>query len=182
MSNATRFLNGGRGLGVIDPATATAAITTFFSTVSSLFGGDKVPNYPIKLQSTLDSLKASVIEHVGTLPPTSVEDAKIKLQKAIARQAYEDSIGHGWGDGPGWDTLMMLYDEVIAGLRNYIATGGGSVPFGGGSTPTTTTLPGGSLPTTQQPGGFGRFIQDNPLLVAGAAVGIVYFVTRKKRR
>lgn len=175
--SATRFLNGGRGLGVIDPATATTVITTAVSFIQQ-FGKDEVPNYPIKSINTLNSLRASIIEHVGVLPPTSITQAKEMLQKAIARQAYEDSIGHGYGDGVGWDTLQMMYDETILALKNYIASGGATSV----QQPGSVIPPGGALPTTQAPGGFMRFVQDNPLLIAGAAAAVIYFATRKKRR
>lgn len=179
MSNSTRFLNGGRGLGVIDPATATTVISTAVSFISQ-FGKDEVPNYPIKSINTLNSLRASIIEHVGVLPPTSVTQAKEMLQKAIARQAYEDSIGHGYGDGVGWDTLQMMYDETILALKNYIASGGTTAVQQPGSGTVQTTLP-AAYPTTPT-SNFESFIRNNPLVVAGAAAVIIYFVTRKKRR
>ena len=148
-------------VGYIDPVTAATVVDTFIN----LFGGDKVPNYPVKEISTLNSLKASIVEHVGVMPPTSVEQAQQMLSKAIARQAYETSIGHGTGDGPGWDTLQMLYNEIILALRNYIASGGTGLPA--------------TYPTATASANTGMF--SSPLLLVGLAAAVIYFITRKSR-
>lgn len=152
-------------VGVIDPGVVVNVASSVFAFVKSILGKDEVANYPIKLKSTLDSLASSVAFHVGTMPPSSVADAKIMLQKAITRKAYEDSIGHGYGDGPGWDTLQMLYEEIIAALQIFIDSGG--KPGGNNYVPTGNFLTDTSL-----------FGLPNWLTIGGAAVGL-YFLTRK---
>jgi hypothetical protein len=171
-------------IGVIDDAVALA--TDIFKGLTTLFGGDQVPNYPVKKASTLASLAASVKEWVGgVMPPTSVEMAKEMLARAVARQAYEDSIGHGYGDGVGWDTLQMLYDEVITALKQYIAsagqaynpTAGTGLPTSPQPTPTLTTPVYGSSFFTDK----GLFGLPNWVTMGGAAFALYYF-TKKKRR
>lgn len=97
------------------------------------FFGDKVPNYPIKEPKTFNSLKNSLLnDHVGTVAPGgkfevvpgSIEQAQQWLAKAIKRKGEEEAMGHGYGDGPGWDTLQMLYDETIQALEIFIEAGG----------------------------------------------------------
>lgn len=162
-------------------------LSTYLDTITSIFGGgDAVPDYPVKLASTFNSLKASVIEHVGVVAPkgkfepgypSSVAMAESMLAKAIKRKNEEIALGHGYGDGVGWDTLQMLYDETITSLRAFIASGGQtSLP--------QTTLPGSYFPTGQTLGPSGNFLTNTSLFgmpnwvwLAGAAA---YFFLRKK--
>lgn len=103
------------------------------SIVTNIFGGDKVPNYPVKETSTFDSLKKSLREDwVGTVAPggnfeivpSSIAEAQSMLAKAKKRKQEEIALGHGYGDGPGWDTLQMLYDETIKALELFIQAAG----------------------------------------------------------
>jgi len=156
-----------KSIGFVDPATVATAVSLLSTFIKS---SDQVPNYPIKSRATLDRLKASVLEHVGQLPPTSVEQANIMLQKAIESQARETSIGHGKGDGVGWDTLQMLYDETIEALKKYIASKGGTItPNESGS----GLAPGAGA-------GAGLFGSSNIILWIAVA-GVAFLLLRKRR-
>lgn len=186
------FRASSKRVGVIDPGVVVNVATSVIDFASSIFGKDAVPDYPIKSGSTYTSLKASVIEWVGVVapkgrfepaPPSSVDQAKIMLAKAIKRKNEEIQLGHGYGDGVGWDTLQMLYDETIRSLQVFIEQGGLSSTYSSGTFPTGTLPTGTTYPYPTQTGsGFGQFIKSNPLLVAGGVAAIIYFITRKKRR
>jgi hypothetical protein len=144
------------------------------SIVSNILGGDAVPNYPVKETKTFNSLKNSLLnDHVGTVAPggvfervpTSIQNAKDMLAKAIKRKAEEEAMGHGYGDGPGWDTLQMLYDETIKALQLFI---GAAEELTAGATydPTNPAAPGKKT---------------NWLLIGGIGLGAFLLLSKKKK-
>lgn len=179
-------------VGVIDPGVVVNVASSVIDFASQIFGKDAVPDYPIKSGNTYNSLKASIIEWVGVVapkgifepaPPASVEAARVMLAKAIKRKAEETALGHGTGDGVGWDTLQMLYAETITSLEAFIRQGG--INYTAGSQYPQTTLPGQTSPYPMQQGNFltntGLLGLPNWVTLGGAAAAI-YFMTRKKRR
>jgi hypothetical protein len=169
-------------VGVIPPElieagieTSTAITEMMVNEVKALFA-DQVANYPVEKQSTFDSLAASVMEHVGTVAPlgvfrirpATVGQAYTMLQKAVTRKAEEGALGHGYGDGVGWDTLQMLYDETILSLENLIAIASGKSTV----IPTNTSFPGGSSIIPSVAG-------IDPAIISAVAGLATYFITKK---
>lgn len=190
------------GIGFVEELASEVTATgfeNFTNFISDIFGGDDVPNYPVKESSTFNSLKASVIEWVGMVvynggvvegtPPRTIEEAKIMLAKAIKRKNEETALGHGYGDGVGWDTLQMLYDETIRALQSYINQGGAQTPFPTQTTYPQTTLPGQTTyPQTPLPGDYPTGEKNflNSSLLFGIpnwvliAAGAAYYFSRKR--
>ena len=148
-----------------DVLAAGQTVTAFIKS----FGGDKVPNYPIKSLNTLKSLQASIAQEIP-LPPRTVTDAQMLL--TMTQQARAAGVARG--TDPASRTTVMMYDEIAAALNNYIASNGGIFQVVPGST--QTNLPSSGLPPYLSPA------KDNTLLYVGGAAVLVYFLTRKKRR
>jgi hypothetical protein len=99
--------------------------------VSSLFGKDSSPNYPIKSANTEKTLKAEVANNIP-FPPTSVAHAQQLINKAIELKNAVDTTSNG--SQRVKDTLKIMYDEAISVLQAWVAAQGGtvSVPAGSG--------------------------------------------------
>jgi len=155
-----------------DPAIIMTVIQTANDFIKLFGGGDAVPNYPVKTQSTYQQIKAH-IQTLIPLPPTSVEQAKQLLATAtqLREEAYQ-MLG-GEKNAP-LETYILLYEEIIVGLTNYIKAGGGqfSLPPAGSG---LQYYPSGSTPPGTSPivGG------DNGLLWALGGGAIVWFLTKK---
>lgn len=169
-------------IGFVDPATAGTVITAVVGFFKSF--GDKVPNYPIKSTNTLQKLRDEVMRNVN-LPPASVADARIQLDRAKAALQREMS-----GSGVANESIRMMYNEVIAALTNYINSNGSSTvpttPGGGGG---STTLPTNTNPSGGYIAPKGNFLTDTSLLglpnwltLGGAAFAAYYFTRKKSRR
>ncbi len=178
-------------VGLIEDAIQVGA--DIFKFATSIFGKDEVANYPIKLSSTLESLKRDAISEVGMVvvngtvfgtPPTTVEQAKIMLGKAKAQYDRYFAIQAG---RPGYQTLVMFHGDTIKLLEAYIAAGGkmpqttypgGSLPTGGGTYIPPTTPGSGSNFFTNT----GLFGLPNWVLLGGGAFAVYYFTKKKRRR
>lgn len=146
----------------IDPITIAQTALSFIK----LFTGDKVPNYPISSPDTLEKIRTQ-IQGLLPLPPTSLENAQMLLEKAKQLQAPligdTDNVRK---------TYYMIYGEVITALENYIAQ------YQAGNIDPATGLPrGGMLPTG------GTFWEKNKTLILLGGAGVAgYFLLKKKRR
>lgn len=139
----------------------TSAIDFF-----SQFGGDKVPNYPIKSLNTLNAIE-SQISALLPMPPTSLDNAKsllVKAQQLWTEAVAKDNAGPRGGD-PSLTTYIMKYQEIITALQNYITAGGGSVV-----TPTGGYIPPGTVVN-----------KPNNFLLLGLGAVVLYFVFKKRR-
>lgn len=157
------------------------------SIVTNIFGADKVPNYPVKETKTFNSLKSSLLnDWVGTVAPggqfevvpRSIDEAKTMLAKAIKRKQEEIDLGHGYSNGkyPGWDTLMMLYDETIKALELFIQAAGQI-----SSTGTLPNIPAEYTAGANTGAGSSSSMTNTLLLLGG--VGVVgYFLLNKNRK
>lgn len=105
----------------IAPIIIAAAVTGFIK----LYQGarkDQVPDYPIKKQDTLTRLNHAVNAELP-LPPTSVANAEELLILAENQRRAKSLLS-----GASNQTVVMLYDERIAALKNYIASHAGAIP------------------------------------------------------
>jgi len=164
---------GGRRVGLIDDVISVAEIGTgVWDKITTLLNGDKVPNYPVKSTTTFNSLVASVNASIPV--PTSVSDAKRIL--AIALDERAKAVARGTDRATL--TAIMLIDERITAIQNYIASGGKTwsmpAPGSGSSSPvgpSTTPGAGGSLTA-------GSF--SGPVMLALIGAG-AYMLFSKKR-
>lgn len=161
-------------IGFVDPTSVISTVTQFFNA----FGGDKVPNYPIKSQNTLKAIQTDLANQIP-MPPQNVDQARQFLQYALQKQKEFAAKG-----GAVDDTKAIMYGEYATALQNFLNTqsGGGGVNYG---------LPGGYTPgvpgTTQSTsflipaiaGGAVWFMTKKPLYALGAAVA-AWFLTKPK--
>jgi len=148
------------------------AVTVAQDFISLFGGGDAVPNYPVKKIETFNSLLASINQEIP-LPPATVADAQRLLDKATAMYIDHQDAAK-WGTGDANTTVLMLLNERIIALKNYIASNGGTfqLPSPGTATATQTYYPATTAPK--------QSLFSSPLFWGAAIVGI-YFITKKKR-
>jgi hypothetical protein len=147
-------------VGLVDDVVSVAKDIWDFA--SNIFGGDQVPNYPVKKKSTFDGLVAIVKQKVPG-PPTSIEHAKQLLEMAEKARQEEQQYGNG---GDANKTIIMLYGEVIDSLKAYIQQKQAEAAAGSG----LTVVPG----LTQ--GGI------SPLMLLALGGGVLYFANKGRKR
>lgn len=156
------FPHNDNNLGFIDPEVAVNVITSFINIVK---GGDQVPNYPVKSQATLDSLKASIAKQIP-LPPRDLADA----QRILAIAYHERELSVARGTDRATLTAIQLTDEIIDSLKYYIQS------HGGNPNATVTELTAGA--NTEQ----GKIGLTPLLLVGGGAVALWLYSKRRSRK
>lgn len=157
-------------MGFVDPATAITVVKTatdFFKA----FGGDKVPNYPIKSTNTLKAIQDDLAGQIP-MPPANIEQAKQYLEYALAKQTEFAAKG-----GNVDDTKAIMYGEYATALQNFISSHGGSTAQGGG------IIPGGGISSKgllipAVAGGAVWFMTKKPLYALGAAVAAYFLLNR----
>lgn len=148
----------GESVGFIDPATAMTVVKTA-ADLFSAFGGDKVPNYPIKSQNTLKAIQNDLASQMP-LPPVNIESARQYVQYALQKQKEFAAKG-----GAVDDTKAIMYGEYAEAFQNYINQVTGAPTGGGGLIPSSGILPGGT--------------DKKNLLMPLIAGGAVWFLTKK---
>lgn len=146
----------------IDPVSIAMVAKDIYTFVKA-FGGDKVPNYPIKSTDTLQKIRDHIATLIQPFPPQTLADA-YRVKEII--ENYMDEIA-GNNDNVV-KTYYMIYGEYLAAVNNYIMAQTGA---GGTVDPNTGkyTPP----PQTAAAGMFG-----NPMLLAALGIGALLFLSR----